>query len=152
MTIGEQIPEISAPDQEGKLINFSDYIGNKLIVFFYPADMTPGCTVEACNLRDNYQLLKNEGFELLGVSTDSVRKHQKFIEKYKLPFTLIADEDKKVVRHFGVYGPKTFMGKLYEGTHRKTFIFDEKGVLVLVIEKVKTKDHAAQILEEMSGL
>jgi thioredoxin-dependent peroxiredoxin len=152
MTIGEQIPEISAKDQEGKLIDFRDYIGKKLIVFFYPADMTPGCTVEACNLRDNYQMLKNEGFGLVGVSTDSVKKHQKFIEKYNLPFTLIADEDKKVVCRFGVYGPKTFMGKLYEGTHRKTFIFDETGTLVNIIEKVKTKDHAAQILEEISGI
>ncbi len=152
MNIGEQIPEIIAIDQDSNVVNFRDFIGKKLIVFFYPADMTPGCTVEACNLRDNYQMLKNEGFELLGVSTDSVKKHQKFIEKYDLPFKLIADEDKKVVHHFGVYGPKTFMGKLYEGTHRRTFIFNESGSLEHIIDKVKTKDHSAQILEELSNI
>jgi peroxiredoxin Q/BCP len=150
MTIGDKLPDISSKNQHGEDVKLHNYLGMKLVVFVYPADMTPGCTAEACNLRDNYNALVAKGFTLLGVSTDSVSKHQKFITKYDLPFDLLADEDKSVVKSFGVYGPKTFMGKLYEGTHRKTFIFDETGTLVHIIDKVRTKDHAAQILEDFT--
>ncbi len=128
-------------------MKLSDYKGEKLVLFFYPKDDTPGCTKEACNLRDNYDKLREEGFKLLGVSPDPVKKHQKFIDKYDLPFDLLADVDKEVLKDYGVWGPKKFMGREYEGVHRTTFIIDEKGKIEHVIEKVKTKDHAEQILE-----
>jgi peroxiredoxin Q/BCP len=144
---GEKAPYFEGVIEDGSSISLKDYAGKKLALFFYPADMTPGCTAEACNLRDNYTTLKEAGYELLGVSTDSDKKHQKFIDKYELPFHLLADTDKTVVRAYGVYGPKSFMGKIFEGTHRKTFLIDEEGTITHIIEKVKTKDHAAQILE-----
>jgi thioredoxin-dependent peroxiredoxin len=150
MKIGDQIPNVCCSDQSGEEVCLTSFLGKKLAVFFYPADMTPGCTAEACNLRDNYPALLREGFTLIGVSTDSVAKHKKFIEKYDLPFPLLADTDKTIVNAFGVYGPKTFMGKMFEGTHRKTFIFDENGTLTHVIEKVKTADHAKQIMETLT--
>lgn len=148
---GDKAPDFKGVNEKGEVVQLADFHGKKLVVFFYPADMTPGCTAEACNLRDNYQELKDAGFELLGVSTDTEAKHQKFIAKYELPFPLLADTDKSIVNAFGVYGPKTFMGKLFEGTHRKTFIIDEQGVILDIIEKVKTKDHASQILEAVAG-
>lgn len=147
---GDQLPDISGINEKGEKINLSDFKGKKLVVFFYPADMTPGCTAEVCNLRDNYEQLTAAGYTLLGVSTDSASKHQKFIDKYDLPFSLIADFDKLWVNSFGVYGPKTFMGRLFEGTHRVTFVANEEGIIEQVIEKVKTKDHAEQILEAVS--
>jgi thioredoxin-dependent peroxiredoxin len=147
MQIGDSLPDIFCHDQDGNEIRFTSFLGKKLVVFFYPADMTPGCTAEACNLRDNYPALLKSGWTLLGVSTDTASKHKKFIEKYDLPFPLLADTEKVVVNAFGVYGPKTFMGKLFEGTHRKTFLFSEEGKLMRIIEKVKTADHASQILE-----
>lgn len=150
MKIGDQLPDLQVMDQNENLVSLRSFIGQKLIVFFYPADMTPGCTAEACSLRDHFADLTKEGFTLLGVSTDTAAKHRKFIDKYNLPFTLLADVDKKLVNAFGVYGPKSFMGKLFEGTHRKTFIFDENGNCVHIIEKVRTKDHAKQILEELT--
>lgn len=124
----------------------SDYKGKKLVVFFYPKASTPGCTWEVCNLRDNYQELKAQGYELLGVSADSAERQQKFITKNKLPFPLLADESKEVLHAFGVWGPKKFMGRTYDGIHRMTFVINEEGVLSQIIDKVKTKDHAAQIL------
>ena len=118
-------------------------------MFFYPRANTPGCTAEACNLRDNYKALQQKGYQLFGVSVDSSKKQKKFAEKYDLPFTLLADVDKSLINGFGVWGPKKFQGKAYDGIHRTTFLIDEKGKIERVISKVKTKDHAAQILEEI---
>lgn len=144
---GDKAPEFKGEIQSGEEVKLSDYKGEKLVLFFYPKDDTPGCTKEACNLRDNYDKLREEGFKLLGVSPDPVKKHQKFIDKYDLPFDLLADVDKEVLKDYGVWGPKKFMGREYEGVHRTTFIIDEEGKIEYVIEKVKTKDHAEQILE-----
>lgn len=146
LKIGDKVSDFSVPDQDGNMVNLSDYSGKKLIVFFYPRANTPGCTAEACNLRDNYAALKDEGYELLGVSEDSQKKQANFRNKYEFPFPLLADENHEVIKAFGVWGPKKFMGKEYDGLHRTTFIIDEKGVVANVISKVKTKDHAAQIL------
>ncbi|WP_422859787.1 thioredoxin-dependent thiol peroxidase [Flagellimonas sp. S174] len=143
---GDKVPEFSAKDQDGNTINLQDYQGKKLVVFFYPRANTPGCTAEACNLRDNYSLLQEEGYELLGVSEDSQKKQANFRNKYDFPFPLLADEDHTVIKTFGVWGPKKFMGKEYDGLHRTTFVIDEEGIINRVIEKVKTKDHAAQLL------
>lgn len=143
---GEKVPNFSAKDQDGNTISLADYKGKKLVVFFYPAASTPGCTAEACNLSDNYRALQNAGYEILGVSADSQKKQSNFKEKYNFPFPLLADEDKTVIHTFGVWGPKKFMGREYDGIHRMTFLIDEKGVVESVIDKVKTKDHAAQIL------
>ncbi|MGS2741151.1 thioredoxin-dependent thiol peroxidase [Sinomicrobium sp. M5D2P17] len=144
---GDKVPEFTVSDQDGNAVSPSDYLGKKWIVFFYPKASTPGCTAEACNLRDNYQELKKEGYELLGVSADSEKRQSNFKEKYEFPFPLLADVEKKVIEAFGVWGQKKFMGKTYDGIHRMTFIIDEKGKVERVIEKVKTKDHAAQILD-----
>ena len=144
---GDIVPEFSAKDQDGNLISSSQFKGKKWIVFFYPKASTPGCTAEACNLRDNYKTLQDIGFEIIGVSADSIKRQKNFHEKYKFPYPLLADEDKEVINAFGVWGPKKFMGRSYEGIHRMTFIFDENGKVDEVIDKVKTKDHAAQILE-----
>ncbi len=146
LKVGDKVPDFSAKDQDGNTINLSDYKGKKLVVFFYPKANTPGCTAEACNLRDNYKELQDQGFELLGVSADSEKKQSNFKNKYEFPFPLLADEDHTVINTFGVWGPKKFMGKEYDGIHRTTFVIDEDGVVENVIEKVKTKDHAAQIL------
>ncbi|RLJ68800.1 peroxiredoxin Q/BCP [Lacinutrix venerupis] len=144
---GDKVPDFTVNDQDGNAISLSDYKGKKLIVFFYPKASTPGCTAEACNLTDNYKALQDEGYEILGVSADSEKRQTNFRNKYKFPFPLLADEDKEVINAFGVWGEKKFMGKTYEGIHRKTFLIDENGVVEHVIDKVKTKDHAAQILE-----
>ncbi len=144
---GDKAPNFSGLDQEGKKHTLADYEGKKLVVFFYPKASTPGCTAEACDLRDNFERFKTNNYALLGVSADSAKAQAKFIEKYDLPFPLLADEDKSVIQAFGVWGPKKFMGKEYDGIHRTTFIIDEKGIIEEVIEKVKTKEHAAQILK-----
>lgn len=144
---GDKAPNFSGLDQEGKKHTLADYEGKKLVVFFYPKASTPGCTAEACDLRDNFERFKTNNYALLGVSADSAKAQAKFIEKYDLPFPLLADEDKSVIQAFGVWGPKKFMGKEYDGIHRTTFIIDEKGIIDEVIEKVKTKEHAAQILK-----
>lgn len=143
---GDKAPDFSAADQDGNLHSLSDYKGKKLIVFFYPAANTPSCTIEACNLRDHYSELKSKGYALLGVSADTKKKQANFIAKHRLPFALLADEDRSVINAFGVWGPKKFMGREFDGIHRTTFVIDENGVIERVIEKVKTKDHAAQIL------
>lgn len=143
---GDKVPDFSAKDQDGQTISLSDYKGKKLVVFFYPKASTPGCTAEACNLRDNYQELQAQGYHLLGVSADSEKRQANFKNKYEFPFPLLADEDKTVINTFGVWGPKKFMGKEYDGIHRTTFIVNEEGIVKEVITKVKTKDHAAQIL------
>ena len=144
---GDKVPNFTSIDEQGQTVSLQDFKGKKLIVFFYPKANTPGCTVEACNLRDHYKELQKQGYALLGVSADSVSKQLNFKNKYDFPFPLLADEDKIVIDTFGVWGPKKFMGKEYDGIHRMTFIINEDGVVDRVIDKVKTKDHAAQILE-----
>ena len=144
---GDQVPEFSVVDDRGNTQSLSGYKGQKLVVFFYPKANTPGCTAEACDLRDHYKELQDADYALLGVSADSQKKQRNFSEKYSFPFPLLADEDKQVIEAFGVWGPKKFMGREYDGIHRMTFLIDENGVVERVIEKVKTKAHAAQILE-----
>ncbi len=146
LKVGDKVPDFLSKDQDGTIIKLSDYKGQKLIIFFYPRANTPGCTAEACNLRDNYSTLKTEGYELLGVSEDSSKKQSNFKNKYDLPFPLLADEDHTVINTFGVWGPKKFMGREFDGLIRTTFVIDEQGIVERVIDKVKTKDHAAQLL------
>lgn len=145
---GDKVPVFQGQDQDGNIIKNEDYLGKKWIVFFYPKASTPGCTAEACNLRDHYKKLQDKGYEILGISADSPKKQQNFKNKYQFPFPLLADETKEVSNAFGVWGLKKFMGREYEGIHRKTFLIDEAGIVTKVIDKVKTKDHASQILEE----
>lgn len=148
---GDKAPDFAGIDQNEHTISLSDYKGKKLILFFYPKDNTPGCTAEACNLRDNFDDLKEKGYELLGVSPDSARKHQNFIKKHELPFPLLADTEKEVLNAYEVWGEKKFMGRTYDGVHRTTFIIDEEGKIEKVFKKVKTKAHTEQILEEMEN-
>ena len=143
---GDKAPNFEAKDQDGNSHSLKDYEGKKLVVFFYPKASTPGCTAEACNLRDNWETFEEKGFRILGVSADSQKRQQNFKAKYDLPFPLLADEDKEVIEAFEVWGPKKFMGKEYEGIHRTTFVINEEGVIDEVITKVKTKTHAEQIL------
>ncbi len=147
LEVGDKAPIFEVNDQDGNTISSSSYKGKKWVVFFYPKASTPGCTAEACNLRDNYEELQKQGYELVGVSADSEKRQKNFKEKYKFPFPLLADEAKVVINGFGVWGPKKFMGRTYDGIHRKTFVIDENGIISRVIDKVKTKDHAAQILD-----
>lgn len=148
LQVGDKVPNFTSKDQDGNPVSFTDYKGKKLVVFFYPKANTPGCTAEACDLRDHYKELQKQGYELLGVSADSEKSQKNFREKFNFPFPLLADESKTVIDTFGVWGPKKFMGKEYDGIHRMTFIIDENGVVERVIDKVKTKEHAAQILED----
>ncbi|MGM0636003.1 MAG: thioredoxin-dependent thiol peroxidase [Bacteroidota bacterium] len=143
---GDKAPNFEAVDQEGNTHRLEDYKGKKLVLFFYPKASTPGCTKEACNLRDHWSTFQEKGYEILGVSADSQRRQTNFKTKNELPFPLLADEDKKVIEAFGVWGPKKFMGKEYDGIHRTTFIIDEEGKIEQVFKKVKTKEHAEQIL------
>lgn len=147
LKIGDKAPDFKGLNQNGEQVALSDYKGKKLVIYFYPKDLTPGCTAQACNLKENYDELKQKGFEILGVSADDEARHLKFIEKYELPFALLADTDHEVIKSFGVWGPKKFMGKEYEGINRTTFVIDENGIIEHIIEKVKTKNHAEQILE-----
>lgn len=147
LKVGDKAPEFKALNENEQTISLSDFTGKKVILYFYPKDMTPGCTAESCNLGENYQLLKDKGFEIIGVSPDSAKRHLKFIDKYDLPFSLIADEDRKVLEAYNVWGPKKFMGKEYDGVHRTTFVIDENGIIEKIFLKVKTKDHTNQILE-----
>lgn len=144
---GDKAPHFESTDQNGNTVSLNDFKGKKVILYFYPKDMTPGCTKEACNLRDHNSELKEKGFEIVGVSADDEKKHAKFAEKYDLNFPLLADTEKEVIQAYGVWGPKTFMGKTRDGIHRTTFVIDENGVIEHVIKKVKTKEHAEQILE-----
>jgi len=144
---GDKAPAFTALDQQGNTVKLSNFKGKKVILYFYPKDDTPGCTKEACNFRDNYSLLNKKGIEVIGISTDSVKSHGKFVEKYELPFTLVADEEKQIVEAYGVWGEKKFMGKTYMGTNRVTFIIDEKGVIEHVITKVDTTNSTEQVLE-----
>lgn len=145
---GDQAPDFSGLNEKGETVSLKDFKGKKLVLFFYPKDNTPTCTVEACNLRDNYQELKDKGYELLGVSPDSQKKHQNFIDKHELPFPLLADTELEVIKAYEVWGPKKFMGREFDGLHRTTFVIDEKGVIEEVFKKVKSKAHAAQIVGE----
>jgi len=146
---GDKAPLFEGMTQDNSSNKLLDFSGKKLILFFYPKDMTPGCTAEACNLRDHYDELKAKGFELLGVSPDSVVRHQKFTEKYDLPFPLIADEGKEILITYGVWAEKKMYGRSFMGVLRTTFIIDEEGIIIKILPKVKTKDHTAQILAAM---
>lgn len=150
MNVGDKVPEILGRDEKGKEIRISDFAGRKLVLYFYPKDSTSGCTSEACNLRDNYSELRKQGYEVLGVSVDDEKSHNKFIEKNELPFSLIADTEKKLVEEFGVWGEKKMYGRTYFGTFRTTFIINEEGVIERIItpKQIKVKDHANQILSE----
>ena len=143
---GDQAPDFSGPNQNGETISLGDFKGQKLVIFFYPKDNTPTCTEEACNLRDNYGLLKKNGYAVVGVSADSQRKHQNFIKKFDLPFPLIADTEQTMLNAYGVWGEKQMFGKKYMGIFRTTFVVDENGKIERIISKVTAKDHAAQIL------
>jgi thioredoxin-dependent peroxiredoxin len=144
---GDKTPNFKALDQHGKEHQLSDYAGKKLVIYFYPKDNTPGCTTQACNLRDNESVLQSNGISVLGVSPDSGSSHQKFTEKYQLNFPLLIDTEKEIIQAFGVWGPKKFMGKTYDGVNRTTFIIGEDGSILEVIEKVDTKNHTQQILD-----
>lgn len=144
---GDKAPENLGVDQDGKTHKLSDYKGKKLVVFFYPKASTPGCTAQACDLRDNYERFLSQDYRVLGVSADSVKRQTNFKEKYDLPFPLIADTEKEVIRAFGVWGEKKFMGKVYDGIHRTTFVINGNGIIEEVIAKVKTKEHTSQILK-----
>jgi peroxiredoxin Q/BCP len=146
LLIGNQAPDFKTKDQDGKEVRLSDFRGKKVVLYFYPKDMTPGCTAEACSLRDNYRALQKAGYEVLGVSTDDERSHQKFIAKEKLPFRLLADTDKSLHASYGTWVKKSMYGREYMGTARVTYVINEHGVIDEVIEKVDTKNHAAQIL------
>ena len=147
LQIGDKAPDFSGFDQDGKFHQLEDYKGKKLVVFFYPKANTPGCTAEACDLRDNFERFKANNYELLGVSADSQKAQLKFKDKFSFPFPLLADEEKEVIQAFGVWGPKKFMGRTYDGIHRTTFVINEEGVIEDVISDVKTKAHANQILK-----
>lgn len=144
---GDQAPAFNTTNQNGEPISLDSLKGKKVVLYFYPKDSTPGCTMQACNLRDNYEALLKANYVVLGVSADSAKKHQNFIEKQNLPFDLLMDEDKKIIKDYGVWGLKKFMGKEFEGIHRTTFVINEQGLIDEVIMKVKTKDHTAQILK-----
>jgi peroxiredoxin Q/BCP len=144
---GDQAPNFESTDQNGNKVRLSDFKGKKVVLYFYPKDNTPGCTAEACNLRDNYNQFTAKGYEILGVSSDSEKSHQKFIDKYELPFRLLADVDKSIHELYDTWVEKSMYGRKYMGTARVTFIIDENGVIEDIIEKVKTKDHTAQILD-----
>ncbi|MBR4380999.1 MAG: thioredoxin-dependent thiol peroxidase [Bacteroidaceae bacterium] len=148
MKVGDKAPNILGHDENGREIKLSDFAGKKLVLYFYPKDMTPGCTTEACNLRDNYTTLRKQGYEVLGVSVDDAQKHQKFIAKHELPFSLIADTEMTLVQQMDVWGEKSMYGRKYMGTFRTTFIINEEGVIERIItpKEVKVKDHANQIM------
>lgn len=148
---GEKAPDFGVKDQDGRLHQLSDYKGKKIALYFYPKDLTPGCTTQSCNLRDNYTDLKKAGIEVIGVSADTEKKHVQFIDKHQLPFTLLADTDKKLINAYGVWGPKKFMGKEFDGINRTTFIIDEQGFIKKIIDKVETKNHAEQILNILNN-
>jgi peroxiredoxin Q/BCP len=147
LTEGTKAPAFSAQDQQGKKVSLADFKGKKLVVFFYPEDDTPTCTEQACNLRDNYALLKANGFEVVGVSPDSVEKHAKYQAKYDLPFTLLADPKHSIIEKYGVWGEKNMYGRKYMGLLRTTFVIDEKGMIVKIFRKPKVRQHAEEIVK-----
>lgn len=147
LTIGSQIPDLKGANQLGEQVSLRTQLGTKTVIYFYPKDDTPGCTAQACSIRDGEQVLANEGITVIGISADSIAAHQKFSAKYSLPFTLISDPDRTIIEAFGVWGPKKFMGKTYDGIHRTSFLFDVNGTLIKVIEKPNTKNHAEEIIK-----
>ena len=147
LKIGDKMPHFEVADQNGNIVSSESLLGSKTIIYFYPKDNTSGCTAEACNLRDNHEALAAKGYNVVGVSKDSAASHRKFIDKYELPFTLLADTTTQMQQEFGVWAEKSLYGRKYMGTLRQTFIFDEQGILTEIIEKVDTKNHAAQILK-----
>lgn len=147
LTIGQKAPAFTGKDQNGKAISLKDYLGKKVVIYFYPQDDTPTCTVQACNLRDNYALLKKEGVTIIGISPDAEAKHKKFETKYNLPFTLIADDKLKIIEKYNVWGEKKLYGRAYMGLHRTTFLLDEKGIIKHLFLKPKSKQHAEEIIE-----
>lgn len=151
LQIGKKAPAFTGTDQNGNKVALKDFLGKKVVIYFYPKDDTPGCTAQACNLRDNYQLLTDEGFAIIGISTDSVKSHKKFENKFDLPFPLIADEDKVIVEKYGVWGEKKFMGKTFMGTIRTTFLIDEKGAIKKILTKIDTANHSQQVLDEWNN-
>lgn len=144
---GSKAPDFKAKDQNGNTVSLKDYKGKKVALYFYPKDNTPTCTTQACNFRDNYSVLQKAGISVIGVSIDTEKSHKKFEDKFGLPFTLIADPDRKIVEAYGVWGLKKFMGREFDGTHRVTFLINEKGIIEHIIDKVKSKEHTAQILD-----
>jgi peroxiredoxin Q/BCP len=151
LKVGDPAPNFSVMNEKGDSVSLKTYAGKRLILYFYPKDLTPGCSVEACNLRDHYSDLIAHGFEVLGVSMDNEKLHKRFIEKHSLPFHLLCDVDKKVIDAYGVWGPKKFMGREFDGIHRTTFVINGEGIIEAVIEKVVTKTHTEQILEELKN-
>jgi peroxiredoxin Q/BCP len=147
LKVGDKAPSFSAKDENGNTINSSDYNGKKWVIYFYPKDQTPGCIAQACNIRDNYATLLSKDIQIIGVSADNQKSHLNFIEKQQIPFPLIADEDLTVIKAFGVWGEKKFMGKIYDGIHRTTFLINEENIIVGIIDKPKTKAHVEEILE-----
>ncbi|MDD4645990.1 MAG: thioredoxin-dependent thiol peroxidase [Bacteroidales bacterium] len=146
---GDKAPEFQFTGQDGIVRSLSDYLGKKVILYFYPKDNTPGCTLEACSLRDGYDDLRDRGYEVIGVSADSAKSHDGFRSRFSLPFNLVSDQDKSILNAFGVWGEKKFMGKKFMGINRTTYVIDEKGMIASIIGKVNTKDHAKQVIEEM---
>jgi peroxiredoxin Q/BCP len=151
LKIGDHAPEFTSKDQSGSDVKLSDYKGKRVVIYFYPKDNTPGCTAQACNIRDNYSTIQDKGIVILGVSADDEVKHQKFIDKFSLPFPLLADVDHELLNLYGVWGEKKFMGRIYDGIHRTTFVMDESHKIIGIIEKPKTKDHTREILEIYEG-
>ncbi|OMP30632.1 thioredoxin-dependent thiol peroxidase [Mangrovimonas sp. DI 80] len=146
LQVGDKAPDFTAKDEQGNTVSLADYKGRKLVLFFYPKASTPGCTAEACDLSDNYERFQSLGYDILGVSADSEKRQSNFKKKYDFPYPLLADEDKEVINAYGVWGPKKFMGREFDGIHRTTFVIDEHGIIQDIILKVKTKAHADQIL------
>ncbi len=151
LKVGDKAPDFEAFNENGEKISLSNLKGKKVILFFYPKDDSPGCTKEACNLRDNFKVLSKLGYEIYGVSPDKVAKHKKFIDKYEFQYSLLADPEKVVIGAFGVWGPKKFMGKDIVGVYRTTFIINDEGIISHIIDKVKTDNHTAQILEALES-
>ena len=150
LTEGEKAPEFTGKDQNGNMVSLADYKGKKIVLYFYPQDGTPTCTVQACNLRDNYALLNNNGFTVIGISPDAIAKHKKFETKYGFPFTLIADTEHVIIKDYGVWGPKKLYGREYLGLQRTTFLIDEQGIIKKIFTKPKSKEHAEEILQAWS--
>lgn len=147
LKIGDKAPDFTGVDAHGRMISLKDYIGKELVIYFYPKDNTPGCTAQACNIRDNYEKFLSAGYAVIGISADNEKSHTNFINKYNLPFPLIADTDKKILKTYGVWGPKKFMGRAFDGIHRTTFIISKEGIIGNIIDKVDTKNHTAQIIK-----
>lgn len=147
---GDKVPAFSLPNEKGELVSNNSLLGKKYILFFYPKDDSPGCTKEACSLRDNFKVFKSNGFEIYGVSPDKEKKHQKFIDKYEFQFSLLADTEREMINAFGYWGPKKFMGREIVGVYRTTVVVNEKGIIDTIIDKVKTKEHAQQLIEALN--